>query len=38
MKLTDLKDLRVIKKSPSPEPEKAPVRTIRAVRSEFIPL
>ena len=26
MKLTDLKDLRVIKKSLSPEPEKAPVQ------------
>ena len=34
MKLTDLKDLRVIKKSLSPEPEKAPVQNQPRKRSE----
>ncbi len=38
MKLTDLKDLRVIKKSLSPEPEKAPVQNQPRKRSVFIPL
>ena len=38
MKLTDLKDLRVIKKSLSPEPEKAPVQNQPRKRSEFIPI
>lgn len=33
MKLTDLKDLRVIKKSLSPEPEKAPVQNQQRKRS-----
>lgn len=33
MKLTDLKDLRVIKKSLSPEPEKAPVQNQPRKRS-----
>ena len=34
MKLTDLKDLRVIKKSLSPEPEKAPVQNQPRKRNE----
>ena len=36
MKLTDFKDLRVIKKSLSPEPEKAPVQNQPRKRSVFI--
>ncbi len=36
MKLTDLKDLRVIKKSLSPEPEKAPVQNQPRKRIVFI--
>ena len=35
MKLTDLKDLRVIKKSLSPEPEKAPVQNQPSLLSKW---
>ena len=35
MKLTDLKDLRVIQKSLSPEPEKAPVQNQPALLSKW---
>ena len=35
MKLTDLKDLRVIKKSLSPEPEKAPVKNQPSLLSKW---